>query len=183
LFVVFMIGGRLADNVERLPVRSMRDFHAARSGLDRVIQRMIDEKRADGATGSDLLSRLLAAEEDGAGMSDQQIRDEAITIFLAGHETTAVALSWTFYLLSRHPEVEGKLHAELDEVLGDREPTVEDLPRLDYTRKVLSESMRLFPPAWMIGRQAIADLELCGHDVPAGTVLLLPPFFVQRDER
>jgi cytochrome P450 len=183
VFVVFMIGGPLADNVERLPLPSMRRFRKGKEALDRVIQRLIAEKRTGDGDGADLLSSLLAAEENGAGMSDRQIRDEAITIFLAGHETTAVALSWTFCLLARHPEVEGKLHAELDEVLGDRLPTVEDLPRLDYTRKVLSESMRLFPPAWMIGRQAIADLELCGYDVPAGTVLLLPPFFVQRDER
>jgi cytochrome P450 len=183
LFVVFMIGGPLADNVERLPLPSMRRFRKGREALDRVIQRLIAEKRAGDGDGSDLLSSLLAAEENGAGMDDQQIRDEAITIFLAGHETTAVALSWTFCLLARHPDVEGKLHAELDEVLGDRLPTVDDLPRLDYARKVLSESMRLFPPAWMIGRQAIADLDLCGYDVPTGTVLLLPPFLVQRDER
>jgi cytochrome P450 len=183
LFVIFMIGGPLADNVERLPIPAMRGYHVARAELDRVIHRMIEEKRAEGASGSDLLSQLLAAEEGGAAMDDQQVRDEAITIFLAGHETTAVALSWTFYLLSRHPEVEGKLHAELDEILGDRVPTVDDLPRLDYTRKVLSESMRLFPPAWMIGRQAVADLELLGYDVPAGTILLLPPFLVQRDPR
>src|SRR2546423_5312527 len=183
LFVVFMIGGRLADNVERLPIPSMLRFRRGKEALDRVIQRLVAEKRAGDGDGADLLSSLLSAEENGAGMDDQQIRDEAITIFLAGHETTAVALTWTFCLLARHPEVEGKLHAELDEVLGDRLPTVEDLPRLDYTRKVLSESMRLFPPAWMIGRQAIADLELCGYEVPAGTVLLLPPFFVQRDQR
>jgi cytochrome P450 len=183
IFAVFLIGGSVADNVERLPIPAIRRFHAARDGLYGVIDRMIAEKRAEGAGGSDLLSQLLAAEENGAGMDDQQIRDEAITIFLAGHETTAVALSWTFYLLSRHREVEEKLHAELDEVLGDAVPTMDDLPRLDYTRKVLSESMRLFPPAWMIGRQAVADLELCGFDVPAGTVLLLPPFFVQRDAR
>ena len=183
LFVVFMIGGPLADNVERLPVPAMKRFHQAKGNLDRVIHRMIAEKRAAGAGGSDLLSQLLAAEENGAGMSDQQIRDEAITIFLAGHETTAVALSWTFYLLSRHEDVEGKLHAELDEVLGDRVPTVDDLPRLDYTRKVLSESIRLFPPAWMLGRQAMSDLELGGYHVPKGEILLTPPFLVQRDAR
>jgi cytochrome P450 len=183
LFVVFMVGGRLADNVERLPIPVMKRFPESRDRLDRVIHRMIAEKRAEGATGSDLLSRLLAAEEGGAGMTDQQLRDEAMTIFLAGHETTAVALSWTFYLLSRHEDVEGKLHAELDEVLGDRLPTVDDLPRLDYTRKVLSEAMRLFPPAWMIGRQAVANMELLGYDIPEGTILLTPPLLVHRDGR
>jgi len=183
LFVIFMIGGALADQVEKLPIGVMRRFHAARDELFGIIQRMIDERRGEGATGSDLLSSLLAIEEDGVGMSDEQIRDEAMTIFLAGHETTAVALSWTFCLLSRHPEIAEKLHAELDEVLGDNVPTVEDLPRLDYTRKVLSESMRLFPPAWMIGRQAVRDVELGGFDVREGTILLTPPFLVQRDER
>jgi cytochrome P450 len=184
VFLLFMVGGSAADRVQDLPLPSMRRYRAGRDHLFGVIDRMIAEKRAGDGDGSDLLTSLLAAkEEDGSGMSDQQIRDEAVTIFLAGHETTAVALSWTFALLARHPEVAEKLHAELDEVLGENTPTVEDLPRLDYTRRVLSESMRLFPPAWMIGRQAVADLELLGYDVPAGTVLLLPPFLVQRDER
>src|SRR5256714_6770787 len=124
LFVVFMIGGSVANNVERLPLPSMRRFRRSREALDGVIQRLVAEKRAGDGGGSDLLSSLLAAEENGAGMSDQQIRDEAITIFLAGHETTAVALTWTFCLLARHPEVEGKLHAELDEALADRFPSV-----------------------------------------------------------
>jgi cytochrome P450 len=184
VFLLFMVGGSVADGVEQLPLPSMRRYRAGRDDLLGVIRRMIAEKRAADGDGSDLLSSLLAAtEEDGSGMSDQQILDEAVTIFLAGHETTAVALSWTFALLARHPAVADKLHAELDEVLGEQEPTVDDLPRLDYTQRVLSESMRLFPPAWMIGRQAIADLELLGYDVPAGTVLLLPPFLVQRDAR
>lgn len=184
VFLLFMVGGSAADRVQDLPLPSMRRYRAGRDDLFGVIDRMIAEKRAGDGDGSDLLTSLLAAkEEDGSGMSDQQIRDEAVTIFLAGHETTAVALSWTFALLARHPEVAEKLHAELDEVLGENTPTVEDLPWLDYTRRVLSESMRLFPPAWMIGRQAVADLELLGYDVPAGTVLLLPPFLVQRDER
>jgi cytochrome P450 len=184
VFLLFMVGGSAADRVEELPLPSMRRYRAGRDGLLALIRRMIAEKRTAGTGGSDLLSSLLAAtEEDGSGMSDQQIVDEAVTIFLAGHETTAVALSWTFALLARHPAVADKLHAELDEVLGDNTPKVEDLPRLDYTRRVLSESMRLFPPAWMIGRQAIADLQLLDYDVPAGTVLLLPPLLVQRDSR
>ena len=184
VFLLFMIGGSAAERVEQLPLPSMRRFRAARENLFGLIRRMMEEKRTEGAEGSDLLSRLLAVrEEDGSAMSDQQILDEAITIFLAGHETTAVALSWTFALLARHPAVAEKLHAELDEVLGENVPTVEDLPRLDYTRRVLSESMRLFPPAWMIGRQAVNDMELLGYAVPKDTVLLLPPFFVQRDAR
>jgi cytochrome P450 len=184
VFLLFMVGGSAADGVEQLPLPSMRRYRAGRDDLFGVIQRMIDEKRAGDGDGSDLLTSLLGVrEDDGTAMSDQQIRDEAVTILLAGHETTAVALSWTFALLARHPAVADKLHAELDEVLREQLPTVDDLPRLDYTRRVLSESMRLFPPAWMIGRQAIADLELLGYDVAAGTVLLLPPFLVQRDAR
>jgi cytochrome P450 len=184
VFLLFMVGGSVADRVEELPLPSMRRYRAGRDDLFGVIQRMIDEKRAGDGAGSDLLTSLLAAkEEDGSGMSDQQIRDEAVTIFLAGHETTAVALSWTFALLARHPQVAEKLHAELDEVLGENTPTVDDLPRLEYTRRVLSESMRLFPPAWMVGRQAINDLQLLGYDVPAGTVLLLSPYLLQRDAR
>jgi cytochrome P450 len=184
VFLLFMVGGSAANGVEQLPLRSMRRYRAGRDDLFRLIQRMIDEKRAGDGDGFDLLTSLLAVrEDDGTAMSDQQIRDEAVTILLAGHETTAVALSWTFALLARHPAVADKLHAELDESLGEQVPTVDDLPRLDYTRRVLSESMRLFPPAWMIGRQAVSDLELLGYDVPAGTVLLLPPFLVQRDGR
>jgi cytochrome P450 len=184
VFLLFMVGGSAADGVEQLPLPSMRRYRGGRDDLFGVIQRMIDEKRAGDGDGSDLLTSLLAVRgDDGTAMSDQQIRDEAVTILLAGHETTAVALSWTFALLARHPAVADKLHAELDEVLGEQVPTADDLSRLDYTRRVLSESMRLYPPAWMIGRQAIADLQLLGYDVPAGTVLLLPPFLVQRDAR
>jgi cytochrome P450 len=116
-------------------------------------------------------------------MSDQHVRDEAITIFLAGHETTSVALTWTFYLLSRHQGVEEKLHAELDEVLGSRLPSVEDLPRLSYTRKVLSESRRLYPPAYGIGRQALSDVEIDGYLIPRDSSVLMSQFVVHRDPR
>jgi cytochrome P450 len=130
-----------------------------------VIYRMIEHRRARGAHGDDLLSMLLRArdeEGDGGGMTDRQVRDEAMTIFLAGHETTSVALTWTWYLLSQHPAVEGRLHAELDEVLDGRPPTIDDLPRLPVTERVLTESMRLYPPAWVLGRTRSSTLSSAG---------------------
>ena len=183
LFLLIFFSGPAARLIERVPLPAVRRFQRAVEQLDALIFRLIAEKRAAGAGGSDLLSRLLHAQEEGSGMSDQQVRDEAITIFLAGHETTAVALTWTFYLLARHTQVEEKLHAELDEVLGDRLPTVEDLDRLSYTRKVLSESMRLYPPAWEIGRQALSDVEINGYLIPEGSSVLMSQFVVHRDPR
>jgi cytochrome P450 len=183
LFLLIFFAGTAAEYVERLPLPSVRRFHEAIERLDAVIFRLIREKRAAGADGTDLLSRLLHAQKEGSGMSDQQVRDEAITIFLAGHETTSVALTWTFYLLSRHTAVEEKLHAELDEVLGERLPTVDDLDRLTYTRKVLSESMRLYPPVPGIGREALSDVEINGHLVPKGTSVFMSQFIVHRDPR
>ncbi len=116
-------------------------------------------------------------------MSDVQLRDEAMTIFLAGHETTANALTWTWHLLSQNPEAEARLHEELDRVLGGRPPAVDDLPRLRYTEMVLSESMRLYPPAWIVGRRAIVEQDLAGYRIPAGSILLLSQWITQRDAR
>jgi cytochrome P450 len=130
---------------------------------------------------------LQARDEEGdqSGMTDQQIRDEVMTLILAGHETTANALSWTWYLLAQHPEAETELHAELDDVLdqGRRLPTVEDLPRLRYTEMIVSESMRLYPPAWVIGRLAIKDYEARGYVVPAGSLVLVSQYVMHRDAR
>jgi len=127
---------------------------------------------------------LLAQDEDDGGkMTDAQVRDEAMTLFLAGHETTANALSWTFYLLSQNPVAEANLHAELDEILGSRAPTIEDVARLQYTEKVVSESMRLFPPAWGIGRRSLVDQRIGPYRVPADSIVLLSPFVTQRDPR
>ncbi len=113
-------------------------------------------------------------------MSDQQLRDEVMTLFLAGHETTAVALSWTLYLLSQHPEVEAKLRSELDEVLGGRAPTLSDLPQLAYTRMVLDESLRLYPPAWVTERKALSEDEISGFHIPAGTTVVISPYATHR---
>jgi cytochrome P450 len=115
-------------------------------------------------------------------MTDLQIRDEAMTIFLAGHETTANALTWTWYLLSQHPEVEARLHRELD-TIGDRPPTPDDFGRLTYTRMILTESMRLYPPAWAVGRRAIADFEIGGYRIPARSMVLMSQYITHRDPR
>ena len=123
--------------------------------LDRLVARILEERRARPGDRGDLLSMLLAArDDDGQAMSDQQLRDETVTLFLAGHETTAIALSWTFYLLALHPEADAALHEELRGALAGRLPAVSDLPRLRYTEAVVRESMRLYPPAYVIGREA-----------------------------
>ena len=113
-------------------------------------------------------------------MSDRQIRDEVITLLLAGHETTAVALSWTWYLLAQHQECEQRLHAEVDAVLGGRLPTVENLPNLPYCHMVLEEALRLYPPAWSFSRNALADDELGGYHISAGSTVLLCPYTTHR---
>jgi cytochrome P450 len=174
------------EYLEKLPIPAVRRFNAARDRLDRTIYRMIGERRAGGEDRGDLLSMLLLAQDtegDGTGMSDEQLRDEALTIFLAGHETTANALTWTWYLLSQHPDVEARLHAELDATLDGRLPAYEDLPQLPYTRRVLAESMRLYPPAWAIGRRAIESFEVRGFNVPAGSVILMSQYIMHRDPR
>lgn len=170
----------------KLPLPSNRQAAQARQFLDTVIYRIIRERRQSGADRGDLLSMLLAArddEGDGQGMSDQQLRDEAMTILLAGHETTAMALTWTWYLLSQHPAVEAQLHAELHTVLAGRLPTAEDVPQLRYTRMVLAESMRLYPPAWIIGRRAINAYAVDAYVLPARSIVVVSPYITQRDAR
>ncbi len=172
--------------LEKLPLPVMQRRRAAQRRLDEIIYGFIQERRARGGDGDDLLSMLIQAQDEenpAATMNDQQVRDEAMTIFVAGHETTANAMSWTWYLLSQHPEAEAKLHAELDEVLGDRDPTMADLPRLAYTEKVIHESLRLYPPAWMIGRRAVAACQLGGYDIPARAIVLMSQFILHRDAR
>jgi cytochrome P450 len=177
-----------SEYLEKLPLPQMRRFERARAKLDSIIYRIVEERRRAPSDAGDLLSMLLAArdeEGDRSGMSDRQVRDEVMTLILAGHETTANALSWTWYLLAQHPDAEKRLHAELDEVLarGRRLPTVEDLPRLRYTEMILSESMRLYPPAWIVGRLAIKDYEVRGYVVPAGSLVLASQYVMHRDAR
>jgi cytochrome P450 len=172
--------------LEKLPIPSTLRFRSARRRLDATIARLIAERRRNPRDRKDLLTLLLLAQDtegDGGGMTDTQLRDEAMTIFLAGHETTANAMAWTWHLLSQNPEAEGRLHEELDRVLEGRAPGVADLPRLRYTEMVLSESMRLFPPAWILGRRAIVDHELGGYRIPAGSIVLLSQWITHRDAR
>jgi len=177
-----------SDLLEHLPVPKLRRGRAARAQLDKIIYGMIAERRRSQRDHGDLLSMLLSAQDEEAEgaagrMSDVQVRDEAMTIFLAGHETTANALTWTWYLLSTAPHVEAKLHAEVDRVLQGRRPRMADIASLPFIERVVTESMRLYPPAWLIGRRAIADYELGPYVVPARTILVMSPFVTQRDGR
>ena len=172
--------------LSKLPLPQLRRFDAARTKLDRIIFSLVDDRRRSGVDRGDLLSMLLLAQDeegDGGQMTDQQLRDELLTIFLAGHETTANALTWTWYLLSKHPEAEARFHQELNEVLGSRKPNFEDAAQLRYTEMVLAESMRLYPPAWAIGRLATVDCELGGYFVPKKSLVLVSQYVMHRDER
>jgi cytochrome P450 len=174
-----------AELLEKLPLPIVRRYEKMRFRLDSTIYRIIDERRKAGVDRQDLLSMLLLAQDEDTGgkMTNLQVRDEAMTLFLAGHETTANTLSWTFYLLSQNPAAEAKLQAELDRALGSRVPTFEDVARLQYTELVVSESMRLFPPAWGIGRRSLVDQTIGPYRVPADSIILLSPFVTQRDSR
>jgi cytochrome P450 len=176
-----------SELLEKLPFPARRRFERARARLDAIIYRIIEERRRSGADRGDLLSMLLFAEDeegDHARMTDEQLRDEVLTIFLAGHETTANALTWGWYLLAQNPSVEGALHEELDAVLeGGRLPTVEDVPRLHYTEMVVAETMRLFPPAYAIGRLALEDQEVGGYFIPRGSLVLVSQYVMHRDPR
>jgi cytochrome P450 len=174
-----------AEILEKLPLPHSKRYKNARKTLDEVIYKIIDERRASGADTGDLLSMLLLAqdEETGGAMTDAQVRDECLTLFLAGHETTANALTWTFYLLTQNAEAEAKFHQELDEVLSARSLTPEDYPRLKFTESVLAESMRLFPPAWTVGRLAIEDHEFGGFPIPKKSLVLASQFVMHRDSR
>ena len=171
--------------LERLPLPESRRFLKSWDRLDGMIYRMIGERRREGGDRGDLLSMLLLArdEEGGAGLSDAQVRDQAMTIFLAGYETTALALAWTWYLLAQNPEAEARLHEELDGVLGERRPTIEDLPRLDYTGRVFNESLRLYPPTWRLVRWAIEECEFGGYVVPAGSQVIVSQYVMHHDAR
>lgn len=152
--------------------------------LDALVYQLIGERRGSNADRPDLLSLLLrAGDEDGGRMSERQLRDEIVTLFLAGHETTALTLSWSFYLLSRHQAARQSLLVEVDRVLAGSPPSIAELPRLRYTAAVVQESLRLYPPAYVIGREAAFDCEIGGIPVPAGTTLFLSPWVLHRDPR
>ena len=191
---------------EKLPLPMFTRVRKARERLDRVIHRVIAARRTDGGAGGDLVSMLLAARDpenpNAAGMTDLQIRDEAMTIFLAGHETTANAMAWTWHLLGSAPEAEARLHDELARVLGNDQPstfapgasadkkgvsprtaTVEDVPKLEWTRAIVAESMRLYPPAWTMGRRALEPHTIAGHQISKGDLVIMSQYVVQRDPR
>ena len=166
-----------------VPTPRNRRMTRAVAQIDELIFRIIGARRG-GEQRDDLLGTLLAAQDDdGAKMSDKQLRDEAVTLFLAGHETTALTLAHTLFLLSTHPDVERKLFAELTEVLGGRLPNAADVKALPYMERVLKESMRLFPPAWTTGREAVEDVEIGGHAIPKGAQILISQWVVHRDPR
>jgi cytochrome P450 len=180
-----------ANLLDKLPLPITRRLRRARIRLDETIYRIIAERRRSGTDRGDLLSMLLLArdtEADGGQMTDEQLRDEVMTIFIAGHETTALALTWTWYLLARHPEIEARLQAEVDSVLRDpsgdiRVPTADDLPRLEYTRRVLAEALRLYPPIWAAGRRAIAEVRIGEYTLPIGSLVLVSQYLVHHDPR
>jgi cytochrome P450 len=164
-----------------LPLPKNFRFRRSLKTLDGLVFRIIDARRRGGnADATDLLALLMAATEDGRGMSDRQLRDEVMTLVTAGHETTANALAWTFYLLSKDPEVERRLRREAVDVLGDRAPTAEHAPRLRYTAMVVSESMRLFPPAWAFERQSLEDDDVCGYHLPSRSTVMISPYLLHR---
>jgi cytochrome P450 len=172
--------------LQKLPLPQLRRFDAAKARLDAIIYRLIEQRRLAGEDRGDLLSMLLLAQDtevDGGGMTDEQLRDELMTIFLAGHETTANALTWTWYLLSQNPEAETRLHEEIDRVLAGRVPGFEDVAKLKYTEMVLAESMRLYPPAWALGRLAMEDFEIGGYVVPKKSLVLMSQYVMHRDPR
>ncbi|MFN0063807.1 MAG: cytochrome P450 [Myxococcaceae bacterium] len=167
-----------------LPTPAHQRLAQAVRSLEQVVTRIVDSRRGQEGTGSDVLSRLLAArDEDGQGMSPKQVRDEILTLLLAGHETTANALAWTLGLLSRHPDTRRRLSDEVRAVLGERPATVEDVPQLEFTRRVLAEALRLFPPAWIFSRAPIAKDTVCGTDVNPGDIIVVSPYVTHRDPR
>lgn len=171
--------------IERLPLPSVRRFEQGKKQLDEIIYRIIDERRRSKQDAGDLLSMLLLAEDEegSGGMTNQQVRDEALTLFLAGHETTAIALTWTWYLLSQNPQAEQSLHAEWNTVLNGRMPVPDDFAKLRYTEAVFAEAMRLYPPAWGIGRMTLKQYEAGGYTIEPGEIVIMSPYVVHRDPR
>lgn len=167
-----------------LPAPGTWEMRRAVRQLDETVYRIIDRRRRNAQDSGDLLSMLLEArDEDGSWMDNRQVRDEVLTFLMAGHETTALALSWAWYLLAENPDADQRLRDELDRVLGGRVPTISDLPLLKYTEGVIKEALRLYPPAWGVGRTVAKEFELGGYRVPAGTNLVMSQWVMHRDPR
>ena len=172
--------------LDKLPLPANIRWLKAKARLDATIYRLINERRRSGEDRGDLLSMLLLAQDeegDGGTMTDEQLRNEAMTLFVAGHETTANALTWTWYLISQHPEVEKRLHKEIDSVLAGAPPTPADFARLPYIEMVFAESMRMYPPAWTLGRRVLSDYPIGAYVVPAGAIVLMSPWVMHHDPR
>jgi cytochrome P450 len=183
---LFRLGTPIASMLRDLPVATTKRFDETKAAVDRLIYKIIEERRRSGEDRGDLLSMLLLAQDtegDGGSMTDEQLRDETMTLVAAGHETTANALTWTWYLLSSHPDEEAELHEELERVLGGRLPTAEDIPRLPYTRKVIQESMRLYPPAWLLMRRANEQHTIGEYTIHQGANVFMFPYMIHRDPR
>jgi cytochrome P450 len=167
-----------------IPTRSNLRFKRSAREIDALILRIIEARKQSASDRDDLLSLLIGArDEDGGGMSDRQVRDEAMTLFLAGHETTALALTYALYLLARHPQRQAQVADEVERVLGGRAGTFEDLPALAFTEAVVLETMRLYPPAWAVAREARDPIEIAGFQFPRGASFVMSPFVVHRDAR
>jgi cytochrome P450 len=187
---VMQLFGRITNPLggllDKLPLPANIRWLKAKARLDSTIYRMINERRASGEDRGDLLSMLLLAQDeegDGSSMTDEQLRNEAMTLFIAGHETTANALTWTWYLLSQHADVEARLHEEIDSALGGSLPTAGDVARLPYIEMVFAESMRLYPPAWTLGRRVLTDYPIGPYTVPANAIVLMSPWVMHHDSR
>jgi len=182
----FLVALPAVEVLIHLRMPGVAGFARAKRKVDAVVYRMIEAHRLRGKDSGDLLDMMLLSEEDfpaEVGTPNESLRDQVITIFLAGYETVANALIWTWYLLSQHPEVERKMHEEIDHVLAGKTPTVDDVPKLRYLETVLAESMRLYPPAWAMGRRARNDFTLGEFRLPAGTTVLVSQFVTHRDPR
>ncbi len=174
--------GELLEKLSFLPLP--KKFHHAMNTMNGIVYGMINERRKSGAYGKDLISRLLLARDDNnTPMTDIQLRDQVFTIFLAGHETTSTALTWTFYLLSQNPEIEETLYREVKSVLGDAFPTAQDIPKLQYAEKVIRESLRIYPPVWTISRQAINDHSLGKYTIPSGSLVIMSQYVMHHNEK
>ena len=169
---------------------NIKGFPKGKGNIDSIVFRIIDEHRVkmkqNKQKDNDLLFTFLQAQDDGSGigkMTDQQLRDEVMTIFLAGHETTANALTWTFYLLSEHPITDARLQEEIHSIFSNkRDISFDDISKLEYTAKVLTESMRLYPPAWALGRQAINDCKIGKYIIPSGSIILMSQYVMHRNQ-
>lgn len=178
-----------AEVLEQLPIPAIKRLRKVREELDQMVYELIAARRRQPSSQGDLLSMLLAAQDPEAkpgddAMTDEQVHDEVLIMFLAGHETTGAGLSWIWFLLGEHPEVEAKVHAELERLLPDRRrPTAEDFPKLTYTRQVVNEAFRLYPPVPTVARRAIDDCDLGGYHVPARTIVLMSQWLMHRDPK